>query len=359
MDGPAAAARRRARLRPRARPAGRRAARGPARRGAHRAAPAGRARPARLRRAAVNGVLRLVGAHVRVPVELHDCLFTQAPDLRMAEFSGLALTGCRVPGLRAGNLRVAADLLLNDGFTAHGPVDLTDAHVGGSLRLSAGRLTAAGGRALIADRVVVEGTCYARRLSEQRGAAAAGRAHHRQHRPRRRGRHEPDRRRHRPHRHRRRRQPAGRPPRRRSRPRLRRRRARAARRRADRRGPDVLRRPHRQPLPPRPAGGGRGGQPHAGAARRDRRRRSVHRRRPGAGRGEPGARRRGAHHRDGPVAQRVRRRISCGCRVRGWTARRAPRTGASRCSPTASRWVATWRAATTAGARSPAPGRCG
>ena len=62
----------------------------------------------RLRRAAVNGVLRLVGAHVRVPVELHDCLFTQAPDLRMAEFSGLALTGCRVPGLRAGNLRVAA-----------------------------------------------------------------------------------------------------------------------------------------------------------------------------------------------------------------------------------------------------------
>ena len=94
----------------------------------------------RLRRAAVNGVLRLVGAQVRVPVELHGCLFTQVPDLRMAEFAGLALTGCRVPGLRAGNLRVAADLLLNDGFAAHGPVDLTDAHVGGSLRLSAGRL---------------------------------------------------------------------------------------------------------------------------------------------------------------------------------------------------------------------------
>lgn len=119
----------------------------------------------RLRRAAVNGLLRLVGAHVRMPVELHDCLFTQAPDLRMAEFFGLALTGCRVPGLRAGNLRVSADLLLNDGFTARGPIDLTDARIGGSLRLSAGRLTAVGGRALIADRVVVEGTCYARRLS--------------------------------------------------------------------------------------------------------------------------------------------------------------------------------------------------
>jgi hypothetical protein len=113
----------------------------------------------RLRRAGVTGVLRLVGAHVHVPVELSGCLFAHVPDLRMSEFSGLALTGCRVPGLRAGNLRVAADLLLNDGFTAHGPIDLTDAHVGGSLRLSAGRLTAAGGRALIADRVVVEGTC--------------------------------------------------------------------------------------------------------------------------------------------------------------------------------------------------------
>ena len=217
-------ARRRARLRPRARPAGRRAARGPARRGAHRAAPAGRARPAPAPRRGERGA-PAGRCPVRVPVELHDCLFTQAPDLRMAEFSGLALTGCRVPGLRAGNLRVAADLLLNDGFTAHGPVDLTDAHVGGSLRLSAGRLTAAGGRALIADRVVVEGTCYARRLSSNGELRLPGAPHHRQHRPRRRGRHEPDRRRRRPHRHRRRRQPAGRPPRRRSRPRLRRRRA--------------------------------------------------------------------------------------------------------------------------------------
>ena len=45
----------------------------------------------------------------------------------MAEFTGLALTGCRMPGLQAGNLRVTADLLL-------------------------------------ADRIVVGGTCYARRL---------------------------------------------------------------------------------------------------------------------------------------------------------------------------------------------------
>ena len=51
----------------------------------------------------------------------------------MAEFAGLALTGSRLPGLQAGNLRVTADLLLNDGFVADGPIHLPDAQIGGSL----------------------------------------------------------------------------------------------------------------------------------------------------------------------------------------------------------------------------------
>ena len=120
--------------------------------------------PLRLRRATVTGRLALVGARIERPVELLDCTFTEAPDLRMAEFTGLALTGCRMPGLQAGNLRVTADLLLNDGFVADGPVHLPDAQIGGSLRLSGGRLHGGGAPALIADRIVVGGTCYARRL---------------------------------------------------------------------------------------------------------------------------------------------------------------------------------------------------
>jgi hypothetical protein len=120
--------------------------------------------PLRLRGAAVTGPLTLAGARVGRPVELLGCTFTDEPDLRMAEFAGLALTGCRLPGLQAGNLRVTADLLLNDGFVADGPVHLPDAQIGGSLRLSAGRLHGAGGPALVADRIVVGGTWYARRL---------------------------------------------------------------------------------------------------------------------------------------------------------------------------------------------------
>ncbi len=119
----------------------------------------------RLRGAVVTGPLRLAGARVGFPVELLGCRFDQVPDLRMASLDGLALTGCQVPGLHAGNLTVAADLLLDDGFTAAGALNLTDAEIGGSLRLSGGRLGGGpGGRALYADRLVVEGTCYARRL---------------------------------------------------------------------------------------------------------------------------------------------------------------------------------------------------
>lgn len=121
----------------------------------------------RLRQARITGVLRLTGARVGFPVDLRGCDFAEAPDLRMAELSGLALTGCRVPALRAGNLRVEHDLSLSDGFTSHGPVLLADARVGGSLRLSAGVLHGSDGRALIADRLVVGGTCYARRLRSE------------------------------------------------------------------------------------------------------------------------------------------------------------------------------------------------
>lgn len=75
-----------------------------------------------------------------MPVELRSCVFAHVPDLRMAEFAGLALTGCRMPGLLAGSMRVAADLLLDDGLRTDGTVRLTNAVVGGYLRLSGSRL---------------------------------------------------------------------------------------------------------------------------------------------------------------------------------------------------------------------------
>lgn len=72
--------------------------------------------------------------------------------------------GCRVPALRCGGMRVRADPVLGNGFTAHGRVHLTDARVGDSLRLSAEVLHGTDGRTMIADRIVIGGTCYMRRF---------------------------------------------------------------------------------------------------------------------------------------------------------------------------------------------------
>ena len=211
----------------------------------------------------------------------------------------------------------------------------------------------AGRAGAVADRIVVEGTCYARRLradDEVRlpGARITGNL-------------DlagaeltlPDRRRARPHRRHRRRQPARRAARRPGRP-----------------------SPHAggcgSPAPasaatwcspgaeiasttiPDPAEDAPEGSRAPRAARRDRRPGGVPGGRPHARRGQPGARRRPAHHRHAPAAQRGDRRVPAAVRVRS----SRPSAG-SRCWPTGWRSAATSRAATPAAAPSPAPARCG
>ena len=115
----------------------------------------------RLAGVAVVGELRLEAAEVPYLVELTQCWFSHRPDLRMARLSGLRLPGCRLPGLRGRNLRVGSDLVLEAGFTSDGQVDLTDADVDGSLRLSGAVLRRAGGNALLAERMMIAGAVQA------------------------------------------------------------------------------------------------------------------------------------------------------------------------------------------------------
>ncbi|MBW4719419.1 hypothetical protein KZQ38_19700 [Saccharothrix sp. SC076] len=116
--------------------------------------------------------LRLVGAHVTGlfavegtwvdhVVDFQDCTFEEAPELAVARLVGLRMRGCRVPGLRARNLRVGSDLVLEGGFTSDGVVDLTDATVDGTLRLAGAVLRGAGGHALLAARVRLSGSLHA------------------------------------------------------------------------------------------------------------------------------------------------------------------------------------------------------
>jgi hypothetical protein len=118
---------------------------------------------ARLIGALVTGRLRLSGALVAAPVLLEDCEFDEVPELDMARLEGLSLVDCRLPGLYAANLRVAADLSLK-GLHADGTVVLNDAQIGGTLRLDRARLRSPGGYALLGERIQVRGALYARRL---------------------------------------------------------------------------------------------------------------------------------------------------------------------------------------------------
>jgi hypothetical protein len=118
---------------------------------------------ARLAGLRVVGALCLDGAIVSRPVWFTDCVFDEEPQLRMARLEGLALVGCRVPGLCAPNLRVAADLTLTD-LRATGTVQLSDSHIGGTLRLDGADLRVPGGFALLGERLEVSGAVYARRI---------------------------------------------------------------------------------------------------------------------------------------------------------------------------------------------------
>jgi hypothetical protein len=99
-----------------------------------------------------------------------------------ARLVGLALRGCRLPGLRARNLRVASDLVLEAGFRCDGTLDLTDSTVEGTVRLSGAVLRRPGGSALLAARLRVSGsiTAVALRASGEvrlRGANVGGSVH--------------------------------------------------------------------------------------------------------------------------------------------------------------------------------------
>lgn len=113
--------------------------------------------------ARVVGELRLAGAVVSTPMWFTECEFEDPPDLDMARLEGLALTGCRLPGLRGSNLRVAAHLTLT-GLISTGTVRLNDAQIGGTLRLDRAELRVPEGYALFAERMEVRGALYARRM---------------------------------------------------------------------------------------------------------------------------------------------------------------------------------------------------
>jgi hypothetical protein len=129
----------------------------------------------RLTNALIAGRFNLEGRDVRQVIDLRDCEFENVPDLQMARLIGLRLHICRTPGLRARNLRVDSDLILEPKFICAGTLDLTDATVGGSLRMSGAELHHNGRRhSMAAARLHVSGSFLALDLQATGSIRLAG-----------------------------------------------------------------------------------------------------------------------------------------------------------------------------------------
>ncbi|MGI5506143.1 hypothetical protein [Lentzea sp. CA-135723] len=80
----------------------------------------------------VVGELDLEAGEVGFPVEFERCTFDEPPNVEQAAVAGLYFTCCRLPGLRASQVRLQDGLALR-GCTIDGCVQLTGAHVSGQL----------------------------------------------------------------------------------------------------------------------------------------------------------------------------------------------------------------------------------
>ncbi|HEX3589485.1 MAG TPA: oxidoreductase [Pseudonocardiaceae bacterium] len=110
------------------------------------------------------GTLDLRALEFPYLLEFVRCRFEHRPDVRQANLAGLEFNGCWLPGLKARNARSDNDIALVNTTVRGGAVDLTDAHIRGSLVLSHSRLNNPGGRGLHADRLELAGALLAYNL---------------------------------------------------------------------------------------------------------------------------------------------------------------------------------------------------
>ncbi|MBV1855359.1 hypothetical protein [Catellatospora tritici] len=109
----------------------------------------------RLAGALVTGDLDLNGGDTSYELHLDRCWLDQAPDLADAYTKGIALTGCRLPGLTAHGLQTSGPTHLS-GSRVEGELDLNGARIAGQLSMTGTRLVNPGADALNAWNLVVD-----------------------------------------------------------------------------------------------------------------------------------------------------------------------------------------------------------
>lgn len=119
----------------------------------------GRARTLTIRDVAVMGELDLEAARVGFPVTFERCSFDRRLNIEQATLAGLYFTDCRLPGLRASQVRIQDSLALHN-CHVNGRVQLTGAHVAGQLNMKDCVIAGQPGGALNADGLRVDQDAY-------------------------------------------------------------------------------------------------------------------------------------------------------------------------------------------------------
>lgn len=87
----------------------------------------------------ITGRLNLQAVNLKVPLICHGCYFDEPINLMLANAVEIGLTACHLPGMAADQLVTRADLDLSR--STLGVVGLSDAHIGGRLRLEGATLS--------------------------------------------------------------------------------------------------------------------------------------------------------------------------------------------------------------------------
>jgi hypothetical protein len=121
-----------------------------------------RLRTLHLKGAHLTGVLDLEAAELVFNLELENCSFEEAVDLRDAQAAAIRLPGCHIPGITADGLHTRNDLELRRVVTTNAEVVLIGAHIGGTLCFDGANLTNPNGIALNAEGIQVDQTLVCR-----------------------------------------------------------------------------------------------------------------------------------------------------------------------------------------------------
>lgn len=133
-----------------------------------------------LEHVAYDGIL-IFGGHIKGTLNLNNSKFSKSILMAYCNISGnfecnkasfklLNLSGTHVHDLIAAHLKVKGHVILGLGFTSKGLVDITDAHIGGSLSCVGGSFLNDNGSSLSAERLLVEESVYLRGRFHAKGS---------------------------------------------------------------------------------------------------------------------------------------------------------------------------------------------